>query len=352
MAKAVRNEDGEIKPWIGRVSSTEVARRAGVSQSAVSRAFTPGASVSEDTRAKVIAAAKELGYRPNVIARSLIRHSTKIIGIAMMRFNNPFYASVLKAFTEKLQGLGFSTMLYNVAGDNYIDTALPLALQYQVDGIIVTSATLTSVLADECAQTGTPVVLFNRYATDSHVHAVGSDNAEGGRIVADTLLDAGHRRIAYLAGEESSSTNRDRERGFTERLAARGASLFLRDCGDFVYDAAFLAAERLLNRAERPDAIFCANDLMALAVLDYARCVLSICVPNELSVIGYDDIEMSAWPKYGLTTIRQPIEVMVDATIEVLLDAIHHPNRERVLRLVPVQLIERTSARRVNAGRP
>ena len=123
MAKAARNEKDEIKPWIGRVSSIEVARRAGVSQSAVSRTFTPGASVSEDTRAKVIAAAKELGYRPNVIARSLIRHSTKIIGIVMMRFNNPFYASVLRAFTEKLQGLGFSTMLYNIAGDNHIDTA-------------------------------------------------------------------------------------------------------------------------------------------------------------------------------------------------------------------------------------
>ena len=165
-----------------------------------------------------------------------------------------------------------------------------------------------------------------------------------------SLRITGASRI--LAGEESSSTNRDREHGFTERLTERGASLFLRDCGDFVYDATFPAADRLLNRAERPDAIFCANDLMALAVLDYARCVLNIRVPDELSVIGYDDIEMSAWPKYDLTTIRQPIEVMVDATIEVLLDAIRHPNRERVLRLVPVQLIERTSARRVDAGRP
>ena len=351
MTKLAQDEKNEIGHGSHRVSSIEVARRAGVSQSAVSRAFTPGASVSEDTRAKVLVAAKELGYRPNVIARSLIRHSTKIIGIAMVRFTNPFYASLLKAFTEKLQGLGFSTMLYNVAGDNQIDTALPLALQYQVDGIIVTSASLTSMLADESAQTGTPVVLFNRYAMDSHVHAVGSDNAGGGRMVADALLDAGHRRIAYLAGEESSSTNRDRERGFTERLGERGVSLFLRDCGDFVYDAAFPAAERLLNRTERPDAIFCGNDLMALAVLDYARCVLGIRVPAELSVIGYDDIEISAWPKYDLTTIRQPIEAMVDATVEVLMDAIRHPNRERALRLVSVQLIERTSARLANAGR-
>jgi DNA-binding LacI/PurR family transcriptional regulator len=351
MSRLAQDEKNEIGHGSRRVSSIEVARRAGVSQSAVSRAFTPGASVSEDTRAKVLAAAKELGYRPNVIARSLIRHSTKIIGIAMVRFTNPFYASLLKAFTEKLQGLGFSTMLYNVAGDNQIDTALPLALQYQVDGIIVTSATLTSSLADECAQTGTPVVLFNRYAADSNVHAVGSDNTGGGRMVADALVDAGHRRIAYLAGEESSSTNRDRERGFTERLGERGVSLFLRDCGDFVYDAAFQAAERLLNRTEHPDAIFCGNDLMALAVLDYARCVLGIRVPAELSVIGYDDIEMSAWPKYDLTTIRQPIEAMVDATVEVLLDAIRDPSRERALRLVSVQLIERTSARLANAGR-
>jgi len=343
MPKRMLSQHSEARR--GRISSIEVADRAGVSQSAVSRTFTPGASVSEETRAKVLAAAKELGYRPNVIARSLIRHSTNIIGIAMVRFTNPFYAALLRAFTEKLQELGYSTLLFNVSGDKHIDDALPLALQYQVDGIIVTSAMLTSSLADECAQRGTPVVLFNRYTSDSHVHAVGCDNVGGGRMVADALLDAGHRRIAYLAGEERSSTNRDRERGFTERLQERGVALFARECGDFRYEAAFVVAERLLTSGVRPDAIFCANDLMALAVLDYACCVLGMQVPEELSVIGFDDIEMAGWPKYNLTTIRQPISVMVDATVEVLLAAINTPGRERVLRLVPVQLIARSSAR-------
>lgn len=349
MVKPTSGQQEETKRSAGRVSSTEVARRAGVSQSAVSRTFTPGASVSKETRAKVLSVAKELGYRPNVIARSLIRHSTNIIGIAMVRFMNPFYTALLKAFTEKLQGLGYSTLLFNVSGDNDIEAALPLALQYQVDGIIVTSATLTSILADECAQRGTPVVLFNRYTTDSHVHAVGCDNVAGGRMAADVLLDGGHQRIAYMAGEEGSSTNRDRERGFVERLRERGAALFMRECGDFQYDVAFQKAERLLSRGERPDAIFCGNDLMALATLDYARYALGLRVPEELSVIGFDDIEMSNWPKYDLTTIRQPIGAMVDATVEVLLDAIHTPGRERVLRFVPVQLIVRSSARLMHA---
>ncbi len=349
MAKSGASRD-EVRKCAGRVSSVEVARLAGVSQSAVSRTFTQGAYVSDDTRDKVLTAARQLGYRPNVIARSLIQHSTNIIGIVMVRFTNPFYASVLKVFTEKLHGLGFATMLFNVGGDNDIETALPLALQYQVDGLIITSATLTSLLAEECAARGTPVVLFNRYATGSTAHAVCCDNLGGGRVVADALLGAGHKRLAYIAGEEGSSTNRDRERGFAQRLAERSAGLYLRESGDFGYGSGFAAAARLLNRPDRPDAIFCGNDLMALGVLDYARCVLSLRVPEELSVIGFDDIEQASWPKYDLTTVRQPIEAMVNGSVELLLDAIHFPDRERESRLVPVEFIARTSARLVHDG--
>jgi DNA-binding LacI/PurR family transcriptional regulator len=353
MTEQARNERDEIRHGNGRVSSIEVARRAGVSQSAVSRTFTPGASVSSETRARVLAAAEELGYRPNVIARSLIRRQTNIIGVAMVRFTNPFYAAVLKACTAKLQGLGYSTMLFNLAEGNDIGNTLPLALQYQVDGIIVTSATLTSVLADECARAGTPVVLFNRYSADSRVNVVQADNVDGGRQVADALLDAGHRRIAYLAGEEESSTNLDRERGFSKRMHERGATVYLRECGDFGYDEALIAAERLLMRDDRPDAVFCANDFMALAVIDYARMVLGLRIPEELSVIGFDDIEMASWLGYGLTTIRQPLDTMADAAIEVLFDAINDDDcsHKREMRVVPVELIPRTSARLTLSGR-
>jgi len=327
-----------------RVSSIEVARLAGVSQAAVSRVFTPNASASPETRRKVLAAAKKLGYRPNAIARSLIQQSTNIIGLAMVRFTNPFYAYLLKEFTHKLQERGYWSLVLNVA-EGKIEQALPMALQYQVDGIIVTSATLTSKLADECASAGTPVVLFNRYALETNVNAVCCDSVNGGRMVADALLDAGHQRLAYIGGEEGSSTNRDREKGYTERLQERGHTLYLRESGDYSYESGVVAARRMLHRAERPDAIFCANDLMAMAALDVARYELGIQVPEELSIIGFDDVAMASWPAYSLTTVRQPIDRLVDATIEVLLTAIENPDGERIVRWIPGTLVQRTSAR-------
>jgi len=328
-----------------RASSIEVAELAGVSQAAVSRVFTPGASVSAEMRARVLAAARQLGYRPNVIARSLSQQSSRIIGLVMIRFWNPFYARLLQEFTNRLQILGYWVLVLNVADDTPLEKAIPMALQYQVDGIIVTSATLSSGLAEECARVGTPVVLFNRYSLESSVNAVCCDNVAGGRMVADALLSAGHSRLAYIAGEAGSSTNRDREQGFTQRLAERGATLYARESGDYSYESGYQAALRLFSREQRPDALFCTNDLMATAALDVARCELGLRVPEDISIIGFDDIVMASWPKYDLTTIHQPVNRMVDATIEVLLQAIQQPQPERVVRFIAPTLTVRSSAR-------
>lgn len=328
-----------------RASSVEVAELAGVSQAAVSRVFTPGASVSAEMRAKVLAAARQLGYRPNVIARSLSQQSSRIIGLVMIRFWNPFYARLLQEFTNRLQSLGYWVLALNVADDTPLEKAIPMALQYQVDGLIVTSATLSSGLAEECARVGTPVVMFNRYSLESSVNAVCCDNVAGGRMVANALLSAGHSRLAYIAGEAGSSTNRDREQSFTERLAEKGVSLYARESGDYSYESGYQAALRLLERSPRPDAIFCANDLMAMAALDAARWHAGLRVPEDVSIIGFDDIAIASWPKYDLTTIHQPVDRMVDATIEVLLQAIQQPQPERVVRFIAPTLTVRSSAR-------
>jgi DNA-binding LacI/PurR family transcriptional regulator len=324
---------------------------AGVSQAAVSRTFTPGASVSEKTRAKVLAAAEQLGYRPNVIARSLIRKSTNMIGLVVMRFTNPFYARMIRDFTRALQDLGYWTMLLNIAEAEEVEQALPTALQYQVDGLIITSATLSSTLAKACARSGTPVVLFNRYASSDDVHVVRCDNVLGGRLVADALLDAGHQRLAYIAGEEGSSTNRDREQGFVKRLRERGQTLAFREsAGDYTYESGYAAAQRLLQEEGPPDGIFCASDLIAMGALDLARCELRCQVPGDISVIGFDDIPMAAWPGYHLTTVRQPVEEMVQATIQVLVQAIESPSTKPVMRVIAPTLMARTSARVASTG--
>jgi DNA-binding LacI/PurR family transcriptional regulator len=351
-------------------SQIDVAKLAGVSQAAVSRTFTPGASVAPVTREKVLTAAKTLGYRPNAIARSLITHSTNIIGIVMVRFSNPFYWRVFKEFTKKLQKQGYWTLLFNVADGEQVEETLLTALQYQVDGIIITSATLSSGLVNECLRAGTPVVLFNRYVLGARANAVCCDNVSGGRMVAEALLSAGHRRLAYIAGEEGSSTNQDRKQGFTEGLkeyqneSATVVESFMHrqegfserikeygveaplweSAGQYTYEAGQAAAQRLLTQDNPPDAIFCASDLIAMGAFDQAK-QMGIKIPDDLAIVGYDDIDMTAWPNYNLSTVRQPIDRMVDTTIETVMNAINHPESDTVMKWLQPTLIKRGTTR-------
>jgi len=331
------------------VSQIDVARLAGVSQATVSRTLTPGTSVSDETRTKVLEAAKQLGYRPNVIARSLIQKSTNIIGLVVMRFTNPFYARMIRDFTRALQDCGYWVLLLNIAQNQELEETLPMALQYQADGLIITSATLSSTLAEECARSNTPVVLFNRYASDTHTNVVRCDNVEGGRLVADALLDAGHEKFAYIAGEEAASTNRDRENGFVNRLRERGYDLSFREsAGDYSYELGFAASERLFQSGSRPDAIFCANDLVAMGAMDFLRYKIKLKIPDEISIIGFDDIPSAAWPGYELTTVRQPFGELVESTIQVLLDAINKSGTEVTERVVSPTLVWRHSSKKMD----
>jgi DNA-binding LacI/PurR family transcriptional regulator len=328
-----------------RVSQKDIARRAGVSQATVSRVFSDGDSVSEQKRERVLTIAEELGYRPDAIARSLVQRDTMIIGLVIVRFTNPFYARMIKDFTRQLQNRGYSTLLFNVEDSQEMEERLPTALQYRVDGVIITSAMLSSKMAAEYAKTGTPIVLFNRYTLEGNVNAVCCDNTEGGRLAAQTLLEDGHERLAYIAGEQGSSTNRDRKQGFEEVLGQHGYLLQWCEQGDYSYESGYAAARRLLQNDQRPDAIFCANDLMAMGALDVARHEFNLKVPGDLSIIGFDDIPMAQWPCYSLTTIRQPFKPMVDTTIEVLMNAIQSPDGEADMRWVTPELIRRRTTR-------
>ena len=256
---------------------------------------------------------------------------------------------MIQDFTRALQEQGYWTLVFNIAENEELEEALPMALQYRVDGVIITSATLSSKLAEECARSGTPVVLFNRYVDDGHTHVVSCDNVEGGRLVADALINSGHKRFAFVAGEEPSSTNRDRENGFVNRLTEKGYDLTLREsAGEYSYEAGLAAAERLLQQSPLPDAIFCANDLIAMGVMDYARYKMNIKIPEELSIIGFDDIPSAAWLGYELTTVRQPFGKLVDSTIHVLINAIDDPDKEVVNKQISPVFITRRSSRKTD----
>lgn len=328
-----------------KVTSVDVARLVGVSQSTVSRSFSNEASVSPETRQKVLEAARRLGYTPNAIARSLITQQTNIVGILTSNITSPFQPYILEKFIQGLQGIGRQALVFSAGPKQEIDDILPVVLEYQVDALIVTAATLSSERLAEFARNGTPVVLFNRHMPGEKVTAVCCDNVEGGRLVANLLLDAGHKRLAYIAGSTNSSTNRDREKGYTDRLGERGVIEVMREqASGYTYEAGYEATKRLLERDEPPDAIFCASDILALGALDLAR-EQGVSVPEELSIIGFDDIPMASWSAYSLTTICQPVDRMVDMTLRLVLERLENAEVEAVIRLFPGRLVQRRSAR-------
>jgi len=333
-----------------KVTSLDVAKLAGVSQSAVSRYFTPGTSVSKKTSEKVKKAADALGYRPNIIARSLITGQSRIIGLVVAYLENYFYPEVVERLSKTLQDKGYHVLVFisSLAAEN-VDQITQEILDYQVDGIVLASANMSSDLAARCHASGVPIVLFNRLQDDQRLSAVTSDNRAGGRKLAEYLVSLGHKRFGYIAGFGGASTQRDREQGFREGLELAGHSLTLREVGNFRYEDAQEAARRMFGDAgHRPDAVFVCNDHMAFAVMDVLRFELGLRVPEDVSVVGFDDVPPARWPAYNLTTIRQNVDDMVVETVDTLMTQIGDkaaPSRRVVL---DGELIVRGSTRSPN----
>lgn len=311
-------------PMPPKVTSAQVAARAGVSQSAVSRVFTPGASASPKTAEKVRKAAAELGYRPNVLARAMVSGRSRIIGLVVAYLDNQFYPDVLERLSTALQAEGYHVLVFMApqAGEN-VDAVVEEILDYQVDGIIAASVALSSDLAGRCEAAGVPIVLFNRLQDGPQLSSVSADNIAGGRKAAEFLIAGGHKRIGYIAGWSGASTQRDREVGFLTALDAARHPLHARGIGNFRMEEAREATLRMFDGAQTPDAVFVANDHMAFAVMDTLRFELGMDVPGDVSVLGYDDVPAAGWPAYDLTTLRQPAARMVAATVEILLARIN-----------------------------
>lgn len=335
------------------VTAEDVARKLGVSQSTISRAFTVSASISDATRARVMKAATALGYRPNAIARSLMTRRTNIVAIVMANLVDPFYPIVLDYLTQRINAIGRQTLLFVPSPGQDVETVLPMLLQYQVDGIVITSATLSSTMARVCAARRTPVVLLNRYVPGLKIPAVSCDNIAGGRQIADYLVGLGHVRPAFVSGQPDATTNLDRQRGFVARLNQRGVAPCLEEQGgNYSYEAGFAAARRLAQRRQPPDAIFFASDVMAFGGMDALR-QQGLRVPEDVSVVGFDDVPSAAWPCFGLTTLRQPVPAMVEAAIATLdLDGGAPTRRRPATRFIMGELIARSSTMaRSAAGR-
>jgi DNA-binding LacI/PurR family transcriptional regulator len=327
------------------VTLKEVAERAGVSRSAVSRTFTDGASVSARTRAKVEEAAAALGYAPNALASSLTTGRTKLIGLIVNNFHNPFILEVFDLFTKGLQDRGLRPLLVNLSDATDPAASVRMLRQYSVDGVIVASSTLPSSFAESFKGAGLPVVhAFGRQSVAPDVHVVGIDNRACGRMAAEALLDRGYRRVAFLGGPETATSTQDRAAGFLAALAGHpGIDVRVSYAADYTFDAGRSEMQRLLAVGPA-EAYFCGDDLLAVGALGAIR-EAGLAVPGDIGLIGLNDMEMSRWQMIGLTTIRQPVAAIIAAAIEMVVATIEAPDMAPEVRLFPCQVIERGTLR-------
>jgi DNA-binding LacI/PurR family transcriptional regulator len=257
---------------------------------------------------------------------------------------SPFNAQMLEALSRELQARDFGIHLL-ISEPGRDDTLIARLLSYQVDGIILPAVTLSPRMANMLQRAPRPVVLVNRLTEHEIVSSVSGDNMGGGRAVADLLVRTGCRRVAYMPGRPDSSSSRDRGLGLELGLATHGLSLITREEGGYTHEGGTAAARNLLGREHRPDAIFCANDLMAIATVEVARAEFGLRVPEDLSVVGYDNTAPSGWPRHSLTTVDQSLETMAALAVELLVNKVSGEEVDVRRILVPAHLVARQTTR-------
>lgn len=327
------------------VTSRDVARLAGVSQSAVSRAFSPNARISESMRKKVMEASRELGYRPNTIARSLITRSSRTIAVVTYSLENPFYSSMLEKASRFFQAQGYHLLMFFAPPDGDFDAVLDDIIRSQVEGVLLLTITMTQRQAKLVEDFGIPVVIINRTLEYAGISQVGCDNFEGGYWAGRHLASLGHHRIAFLGGQPDSSTHQQREAGFLAGLHSMGQVCYASEIGNYRYEDACQATRRLFSSPTPPDALFAANDLMALAAMEILRHEFNLQVPDDVSIIGFDDIPMAAWPSHSLTTVKQPVDLMNEKATELLMKQVAQQDTQPEHITLPVTPMLRGSTR-------
>lgn len=332
-----------------KVKLADVARLAGVSISAVSRCFTPGASVSDKTKSLVLKAARQLGYQPLAAGKSIGSSPLRMMAVAVSHFKNPFYPLLVEHFSRALSQLGYQILLFQTEGDLRVSTdvedTLFRVLDYPVDGLLILNASLSAGEENLLRGMNIPIVMVSRTGVDPGFSAVGADNHEGGRLAAHALVEAGCKRIAYMAGLESTSTQIEREQGFRAGLAEKGADLYARVVGHYTDEGARHATRVLFSRDRRPDALFAANDLMAIAAMDTLKSEFRLKVPMDVSIVGFDNIPQASWPSYALSTIDPRVDLLVNESVRLLIELGHSPERANQQIRLPVRLVTRNSVR-------
>ena len=300
-----------------RARATDVAELAGVSRSAVSRAFSQSAYIAPETKAKVLEAAAELNYSPDSLASSLAKGRSNIVVVVLNQVDAIRGPSFHSALIESLQDSGRLPVVLNLSPTDDGATSLKRHLTFPVEGLIIMSDSVPVDVALRAVPYVRPIMLnFERNRAD--VDSIDANDATGIAEMVDYLWKTGHRSIGFMAGRSSSVSSTIRRNALALEIARKGMHLAVEASGEFNYDRAFKAAPALVEGEKLPDAIFCANDEMAFAVMDYIRLNTRYRVPEDVSIVGFDDVLMASWPIYNLSTIRQDIDCMAAAVIAIL----------------------------------
>lgn len=329
-----------------RATSYDVARRAGVSQSTVSRVFRDGASVSKSTRKKVEAAASALNYSPSLVARSLITQRSNMIGVVITDPSNRAYPEILFYLGQRIQETGNRMLVFALPHESEANDQARQILAYHVDGII-SSAQLDQSFLESCSQANVPVVLFNRDPPSALASAVSCDHAVGMDLLVRYLSQGDMGHVALLAGPEYAPVSTARLAGAKKALAEVGTPHDAPIHSDYTFEGGRQSARALLADASPPHTIICANDAMALGVVDACRYELGLSVPHDVAVTGFDDIPQAEWASHSLTTLRQPIRRMAETTVRLLMDQMSGDTISGERRLLPAELKVRGSTRSV-----
>ena len=299
-------------------------------------------------RLKVEKAAAELGYAPNALASSLTTGRTRLIGLVSNNFHNPIFLEVFDLFTRGLQERGLRPLLVNLSDETDPEASVRMLKQYSVDGVIVASSTLTPAFSQMFRSANLPVVhSFGRHASSPEVHVVGIDNVECGRMAAREFIARGYTHVAFLGGPELATSTQDRYEGFFSELASHA---HIKASYSFAEAYSFRAGRKEMTqllRSTHAEAYFCGDDVLSIGALS-AIADAGLRVPDDVGIIGLNDMEMAGWENIALTTIRQPIEQIISASIELVVAMLDDPERQPEARLFPSTVVERRTLRSKN----
>jgi len=327
------------------VTLAQIAKQANVSVSTISRALSnKNYPLKPETRQRILKLAQEMGYQPNLIARSLQTSRSHLVGVLVDRMQSPFSAATVQGIQDGLRSAGYSiSIAYSNRDQSLAIEAINEFYSRQVDGIVILNSWLHTYNDPILALQNRPFVFVNRLFGACKQNCVGPGDYYGARLATQHLINLGHRRIAYINGAESWIEAQNRANGYRDALQENGIPVdeSLIQQGDWGVESGYQAAQKLVSAASRPTAIFAANDIMALGAI-YAIQEAGFKIPADIALVGYDDRDFAAWIKPSLTTIRMPAYEMGQAAARLLLQQFAGQEPEDATQ-IPGQLIIRES---------